>query len=218
MVLPGEVIGCVDEVGRGSLAGPVSVGLVFIDPHLPGAPDGVRDSKELSLSARERMAPLVKEWILAGAVGHASALEIDEFGIVAALRLAGRRAWNQALASLAERGGYAPPRVAVLDGNLNWLSPVEADLFGAPEPGDAEGLLAVDAAVYTRVKGDRDCLGVGAASILAKVERDELMLALDEQYPAYGWQRNKGYGSAEHKAAIAAHGATEAHRRTWKLL
>ncbi|MDR2255634.1 MAG: ribonuclease HII [Arthrobacter sp.] len=217
LVGAGGVLACVDEVGRGALAGPVSVGLVAIDPWAPGVPEGVRDSKLLSLAARERLEPEVRAWVLAGAVGHASPGEIDELGIVAALRLAGRRAWDACLNALGE-ASLPRPSMALLDGNLDWLSAPPADLFAAAQPGDEEGLRSVDVPVRTQVKGDRDCLGVGAASILAKVERDRLMEELALQHPAYGWERNKGYGSAAHRAAILGQGPCDAHRRSWKLI
>lgn len=216
LVEPGELVLCLDEVGRGALAGPVSVGLVAIEPHAGGEPEGIHDSKELSAAARERLEPLVREWVAAGAVGHASAAEIDAVGIVAGLRLAGRRAWHTVRASLLD-AGLTPPGRALLDGNLDWFTPPVPDLFDAPEPGDDEALAEVDLRVTTRVKGDRDCVGVGAASILAKVERDHLMQALAVDHPAYGWEKNKGYGSAAHRAAIVEHGAVEFHRRSWKL-
>lgn len=217
LVAPGELLICVDEVGRGALAGPVSVGMVAIDPFVGGVPEGIHDSKDLSPAARERLDPLVRAWVSAGAVGHASPAEIDTFGIVAALRLAGRRAWTANLKQLAA-ASTAAPAVALLDGNLDWLSPVEPDLFAGPQPGDDEGLAEVSARVRTQVKGDRDCIGVGAASILAKVERDRLMLVLAQDFPHFGWERNKGYGSAGHRAAIVEHGACDHHRRSWKLL
>lgn len=217
LVGPGELVMCVDEVGRGSLSGPVSVGMVAIDPFEGGFPEGIHDSKDLSPAARERLDPLVRAWVAAGAVGHASPAEIDALGIVAALRLAGRRAWSVCVGQLADQGRKAPS-VALLDGNLDWLSPVAPDLFAGPQPGDEEGLAQVGARVRTQVKGDRDCMGVGAASILAKVERDGLMLDLAAQFPHFGWDRNKGYGSAVHRAAIAEHGPCEHHRRSWKLL
>jgi len=225
MVARGELLVCLDEVGRGSLAGPVSVGMLVIDPWSENAPAGIRDSKELSVAERVRLEPLVRAWAVAAAVGHASPAEIDEHGIVAALRLAGRRAWATCSTQWDAPGrrgvpGQRPTR-ALLDGNLDWLTPPTADLFGAAfgetQPGDDEGLPVVGLAVSTRVKGDRDCLGVGAASIIAKVERDALMESLHERFPAYGWEKNKGYGSVAHRAAIVAEGATEVHRRSWKL-
>lgn len=217
LVVPGELLMCVDEVGRGALAGPVSVGMVAIHPHAGGVPEGIHDSKDLSPAAREQLDPQVRAWVAAGAVGHASPAEIDAIGIVAALRLAGRRAWTSCVKELTA-SSLTVPLTVLLDGNLDWLSPVAPDLFAGPQPGDDEGLAEVSARVRTQVKGDRDCIGVGAASILAKVERDRIMLVLAQDFPHFGWDRNKGYGSAGHRAAIVEHGPGDHHRRSWKLL
>lgn len=107
----------VDEVGRGALAGPVSVGIAVVSLADHGLLADVRDSKLLKPEDRERLEPLVREWAVASAVGHASSQEIDEIGIIAALRLAGTRAWFEILA-----GGITPD-VVLLDGSHNWLSP-----------------------------------------------------------------------------------------------
>jgi len=214
LVSAGQLLACVDEVGRGALAGPVSVGLVVIDPHAVPVLEGVRDSKDLRPAARGALVPQVLAWATAAAVGHASPAEIDEHGIVTALRLAGWRAWHTACASLE---GLLPARV-LLDGSHDWFTAPPADLFGEPDAADALGLAPVTTPVITRVKADRDCLGVGAASVLAKVERDGMMVDLDAQYPDYGWASNKGYGSAVHKEALRRLGPSEHHRVSWHLL
>lgn len=113
----------VDEVGRGALAGPVSVGITVVDLADHGLLADVRDSKLLKPEDRDRLEPLVREWALASAVGHASSREIDEIGIIAALRLAGTRAWCDIL------DGGVTPDLVLLDGSHNWLSPeVQASL------------------------------------------------------------------------------------------
>lgn len=226
LVSPGALLACVDEVGRGSLAGPVSVGLVIIDPHAGDAPVGIRDSKDLSAHARQALIAAIEDWVVAGAVGHASAEEIDAHGIVPALRLAGHRAWTAALAALAasaagdasaaavENGRPSAPSAILLDGSHDWFTPQLLDaLTHAPD----DDLAEVTAPVTTRVKADRDCAGVGAASVLAKVERDAIMDALDRDHPGFGWAQNKGYGTAAHKEAIQTMGAGVYHRRTWHL-
>ncbi len=116
------IAGC-DEVGRGALAGPVSVGMVVIDASSQPELARVRDSKLLTPAARVELVPQIKAWAVAFGVGHASAAEVDAVGLIAALRLAGTRAWLQVLES-----GVTPEAV-ILDGNHNWLSP-RAD----PEP------------------------------------------------------------------------------------
>ncbi|CAN7416739.1 ribonuclease HII [Arthrobacter sp. LjRoot14] len=198
----------IDEVGRGAIAGPVTVGITVVDLSRPVLLDDVRDSKLLKESDRERLEPLVRSWSVASAVGHASAGEIDALGIIAALRTAGTRAWLQILA------GGVTPDVVLLDGSHNWLSPeTQASLFD-----DAPAGPGCDAPVHTLIKADMQCLSVAAASILAKVERDRLMRSLHEEYPAFGWDENKGYGTASHKEALKAAGPTPYHRVSWQIL
>lgn len=191
-----------DEVGRGALAGPVSVGLVVIDESCRSAPAGVRDSKLLTPGMRTAMVPRLRRWARAHAVGHASPAEIDEIGIIAALRLAGTRA----LASV-----DVVPDLVLLDGNHDWLTdPQEvgllAELTGSSTP-----------PVRTIIKGDMRCSSVAAASVLAKVERDGLMAELADDHPQYGWADNKGYSASAHLAALASHGPCDHHRRSWSL-
>src|SRR6478672_7527310 len=108
-----RILAGMDEVGRGALAGPVSVGVVLIDETCRSAPAGVKDSKLLTPAARVAMVPRIRRWCLGYAVGHASPAEIDAIGIIAALRLAG----NRALGALSE-----PVDAVLLDGNHNYLS------------------------------------------------------------------------------------------------
>ena len=198
----------IDEVGRGALAGPVSVGIAVVDLQQQKLLADVRDSKLLKVADRERLVPLVRDWSVASAVGHASATEIDELGIIAALRLAGNRAWFAVLAA------GIRPEVVLLDGSHNWLSPdLQPSLFD-----DAPAEPGCDAPVHTLVKADMQCLSVAAASIIAKVERDAMMCELHTQYPAYGWNVNKGYGTAAHKEALRTAGPTPYHRVSWQLL
>lgn len=188
------VIGC-DEVGRGAIAGPVAVGLCLVDAGVGAFPAGLRDSKLLSEKRREDLAPKAALWALYSAVGLATALEVDTVGIIAALGLAGKRA----LAQLHEAGASIRESTILLDGSHDWLTPA----------------LASPLSVTTRVKADRDCASVAAASVIAKVHRDRLMIDAHEVTPGYGWASNKGYGSAHHFAAIAEIGASDFHRRTW---
>jgi ribonuclease HII len=199
-----RVLAGMDEVGRGALAGPVTVGVVVIDEGARTAPQGVRDSKLLQPHVRERMVPRIERWALAHAVGHSSADEIDEIGIIAGLRLAGLRA----LAACGVR-----PDLVILDGNHDWLT--------APED---VGLLAfaheeaVDTPpVTTMVKADLKCSSVAAASVLAKVTRDRIMVELGAEVTGYGWTENKGYAAPEHLDALRRLGPSEWHRRSWRL-
>lgn len=203
------VAGC-DEVGRGSLAGPVSVGVVVIHAGTATELPGVKDSKLLRPLVREALVPSIAEWAAASAVGHASAQEIDDVGLVAALRLAGTRALAQAAATLV-------PDFVILDGNQDWLATPDQpalDLFAAA-PKQAP---AAPWRIQTRIKADMTCLSVAAASVLAKVERDGIMTGLAEHFPAFGWDANMGYGTASHRAAIAAQGPTDYHRKSWRLM
>ena len=198
----------VDEVGRGALAGPVSVGIAVVDLERQKPLAGVRDSKLLTAAERERLEPLVRTWSVASAVGHSSAQEIDAIGIIAALRLAGTRAWLDILAL------GVTPELVLLDGSHNWLSPAEQlTLFEEPAA-DA----ACDAPVHTKIKADMQCLSVAAASVIAKVERDQKMRDLHLEYPAFGWDVNKGYATALHRDVLRAAGPTPYHRVSWRLL
>ncbi|EWT01512.1 ribonuclease HII [Intrasporangium oryzae NRRL B-24470] len=193
-----------DEVGRGALAGPVSVGIVVIDETVRSAPVGVKDSKLLTERARTQLVPRIQRWAVAHAVGHAGPDEIDEIGIMAALRLAGMRA----LAAL----GVVPDLV-ILDGNHDWLTaPSEVGLLAFADGGGPS-----TPPVTTMVKADLKCSSVAAASVLAKVERDELMVRLGAEHPAYAWGLNKGYAAPEHMDALARLGPCELHRRSWRL-
>ncbi len=198
-----RVLAGMDEVGRGALAGPVSVGVVLIDETCRSAPAGVRDSKLLTPAARRSMVPRIERWALAFAVGHASPGEIDEVGIIAALRLAGLRA----LSAVPLR-----PDLVILDGNHDWLTaPQEVGLFAFA--GDAPATPPVT----TMIKADMKCSSVAAASVLAKVERDTMMIALADDHDGYAWHDNKGYAAPEHLEALTRLGPCEQHRRSWRL-
>jgi ribonuclease HII len=206
-----RLVAGMDEVGRGALAGPVSVGVVVVDADTRTGPKGVADSKLLTPLAREAIAPAVRRWAVAWAVGHASPAEIDELGIIAALRTAGRRA----LAQVRLQCGAID--VVVLDGQHDWLSApaLDLDLFAAAEA------LAVDEdplpTVRTLVKADMTCTSVAAASVLAKVERDAILVELAKEHPEYAWDQNKGYSAQAHMDALGLYGPTPQHRRSWNL-
>lgn len=196
-------LACSDEVGRGALSGPVTIGMVVVTEQTRTAPQGVRDSKLLSPAAREALVPKIRRWAPVHGVGHASPAEIDEYGIIAAMRLAGHRA----LAQLTVR-----PDAVLLDGNHDYLSvPEQSALFGPPDLSDDVP------PVTTMIKADLRCAAVAAASILAKTARDALMVELAIQHPQYGWELNKGYSAPEHIAALAQHGPSVHHRRSWSL-
>ena len=183
----------------------MSVGVVVIDESLRSAPPGVKDSK------------LLRHWPAGGwfgrssvgpahAVGHASPAEIDEIGIMGGLRLAGMRA----LASVESTG--LVPDLVILDGNHDWLTP--RTRWGCwPSPRSSPTVPPVT----TMIKADMKCSSVAAASVIAKVERDSMMVSLDAEHPQYGWAVNKGYAAPEHMLALEAHGPCVLHRRSWRL-
>ncbi|WP_330998310.1 ribonuclease HII [Georgenia wutianyii] len=201
-----RLVAGMDEVGRGALAGPVSVGVCVVDEHTGQLPRGLRDSKLLAPAAREALCEPVRRWAVGSAVGHASPEEIDALGIIAALRLAGTRA----LATLAADGIH--PDIVVLDGIHDWLTPPQ-DLFAEL----ADPAAAPTPPVRTQVKADLRCAVVAGASVLAKCERDAIMVDLAAHHPAYGWEGNKGYSAPEHVAALRELGPCELHRRSWRL-
>ncbi len=196
-----RLVAGIDEVGRGALAGPVSIGVVVVDAQTGAVPKGLADSKLISPGVRQALVEPIRSWCVHHAVGHSSAAEIDAIGIVAALRLAALRA----LSGLPEA-----PDAVILDGSHNWLTE-EFDLF-------AEQPSVTTPPVHMRVKADQHCASVAAASVLAKVERDAHMTQLDSIVHGYQFASHKGYGSASHREAIRALGASDEHRRSWKLL
>lgn len=204
----------VDEVGRGALAGPVSIGVCAVARDAGQVPLGLNDSKMLRPAVREALVEPVRAWSVACAVGHASPGEIDALGILAAQRLAARRALLRVRASLDAVGLVAG--ATILDGRHDWLAEPAADLFATVEQQAAP---AWDVPVVCVVKGDMRCASVAGASVLAKVERDALMTqaAARPELVAFGLDGNKGYGSAAHLDALAASGASDWHRRSWRL-
>lgn len=181
----------VDEAGRGPLAGPVVAGAAILDrARLPAAlVAGLDDSKKLSAARREALFTLLHDCGAAVlGVGVASVEEIDRLNILRATHLAMARAVT-ALGVM--------PDLALVDGNQ--------------PPRD------FSCAVQCVVKGDGRSLSIAAASIIAKVTRDRMMSELHAQFPHYGWNRNAGYGTVAHRAAIARHGFTDHHRRSFSV-
>ena len=146
---------------------------------------GLTDSKKLSDKKRRELMPVIKEQAIAWGIGFASEKEIDEINILQATYLAMERA----LAQLTVK-----PDLALIDGN-------RAKDFGLP--------------VKTVVKGDSLSANIAAASVLAKVTRDDIMLEMAEKYPEYGFEIHKGYGTKAHYAALTDHGPSEIHRMTF---
>ena len=193
----GTVAG-LDEVGRGAWAGPVSVGVV-VAPRGPRPPRGLRDSKLVSEAAREELFPRVATWCTDWSVGHAWPEECDRWGMTVALRLASHRALD---------GLAVIPDAVLMDGPFDYVTdPSSSGGPGSPAP-----------VVRTVVGGDATCTTIAAASIVAKVTRDRMMRALADHFPAFEFERNKGYPSSAHRTALAGYGLTSIHRRSWSYV
>jgi len=181
----------VDEAGRGPLAGPVVAAAAVLSAKwassgLPRELEGLNDSKQLTLAQRERFfAFLTGCEEVEFAVAQIDSVQIDEINILRATH----RAMNTALAELNPQ-----PQHALVDGR-----PVKS-------------LRVPQTAI---IKGDARSYSIAAASVLAKVTRDRLMLEFDRQWPVYGFAEHKGYGTARHLAAIAAHGPCPIHRKSF---
>lgn len=186
MNLAGETVAGIDEAGRGPLAGPVVAAVVVLGSGQSIA--GVRDSKQLTAVQRIDAALRIRAEAREWAIGEASREEIDELNILQATLLAMQRAF----------AGIAgvPGRVEV-DGNR------------------APRLVGYAGFIETVVEGDRLRQSIAAASILAKVHRDQLMDRLHASYPGYGFEQHKGYPTAAHRAALAALGPCPEHRRSF---
>ncbi len=183
-----DVVVGIDEVGRGSWAGPLMVGAAVL-PRTTRV-NGVRDSKLLTEREREALFPKLANWCVAWSVGAASQHECDALGMSAAQKLATRRA-IEALDVV--------PDVAVTDGKWDFVSPSVRH-------------------VELAVKADLRCLSVATASVLAKVVRDRQMRDLAESYPHWSFDTNKGYPCPVHKAAIQGYGPSAIHRRSWVFM
>lgn len=191
----------IDEVGRGSIAGPVAVGVALIDLKeiSENWPAKLRDSKLISEKTREAIFPEVSSWVHSWAVGMASVDEIETKGIVESLALAGSRALAQMLQDSELRTALVRDGVQIiLDGSYNWL-----------------GTKTMGFDVVAKTKADRDCVSVACASVLAKVTRDRLMLEIDKEHPRFSLASNKGYASSDHIAALKEHGPSPIHRLSW---
>ena len=184
-----EVVAGLDEAGRGAWAGPVCAGAVVLPldcEELPELLDGVRDSKLQSAGQREALLPVIREVALAVGVGSGKPAEVDLWGVVPATRLAMERA---------------------LVGLGSGVGAIVVDYLDLP---------GLDLPQRSLPKADARCLSVAAASIVAKVTRDRLMVALDEEYPVYGFAEHKGYGTQQHREALGRLGPSGIHRVSWR--
>ncbi len=181
-----EPIAGIDEAGRGPLAGPIVAAAVVLDR--ARLPRGIDDSKKLKPSVRERIAAELGGCAAIG-LGQATVEEIDQLNILKATMLAMRRALDDLSLALGR-----VPALALVDGNRLPELPCRAEAV---------------------VRGDGKSFSIAAASIVAKVARDRMMADLARDHPQYGWDRNAGYGTAEHLKALTLHGPTPHHRITF---
>jgi ribonuclease HII len=187
----------IDEVGKGSWAGPLVIGIAMLSREIVFSDEpavalgGVRDSKQLSELQREEIFDQVAARCVRWSIGAASALECDQLGMVEAQRLATARGF----ATLAE----ASVDVAIVDGRWDFVSPHARK-------------------VLVEVKADADCVSVAAASVLAKVSRDRMMRSLAGDYPQWHFDTNKGYPCPKHRAALQGYGPSAIHRTSWAFM
>ena len=187
----------IDEVGKGSWAGPLVIGIamlsretVFTDEPAV-ALGGVRDSKQLSELQREEIFDQVAARCVRWSIGAASALECDQLGMVEAQRLATARGFAALSVPSVD--------VAIVDGRWDFVSPHAHK-------------------VLVEVKADDDCVSVAAASVLAKVSRDRMMRSLAGDYPQWHFDTNKGYPCPKHRAALQGYGPSAIHRTSWAFM
>lgn len=183
-----KYLACIDEVGRGCLAGSVVTCAIIMPRDL--IIDGVNDSKKLTAKKREQLFDIIKENAVAIGIGEISCEIVDEVNIKNATKLA----MIQAIANLKDKDGdmIVPDYLLI----------------------DAEKL-NVDIPQLNIIKGDAKCHGIAAASIIAKVTRDRQMEEMDKVYPQYKFAKNKGYGTKDHVQALLEYGPIEIHRKTF---
>lgn len=180
----------IDEVGRGCWAGPLVAAAVVLPDRLSKHLAMLNDSKKLTRLQREKLVIAIRAEALAIGIGWVSARRIDVFGLTEAVRLAMREALNAITIPFDE---------VIIDGNYNFLD-------------SPENTYAI------RIMPSADALvpAVSAASIIAKVARDEHMVMAAKAFPEYGFEKHVGYGTAAHVAALKEYGVSELHRRSYK--
>ena len=191
-----KYIAGVDEVGRGPLAGTVVTAAVVLPEDFDVL--GIDDSKKLSEKKREELFDIIMERAVAVGIGEASEKTIDEINILQATKIAMRKAVEDCDAKLREKMAEAGE-----SGSIDYV------LF------DAMKIDEIDKPQESIIKGDANILSIAAASIIAKVTRDRMMIEYDEQYPGYAFAKNKGYGTKEHYEGLHAQGMCPIHRRSF---
>ncbi|MBL8122244.1 ribonuclease HII [Candidatus Saccharibacteria bacterium] len=188
-----------DEVGRGCWAGPLVAAAVLLDAPI----EGLRDSKKLSKKRREVLAAQVKSQAKAYGVGWVTPAEIDVMGLTAAVRLAMERALEELQTTSTDYDEI------IIDGNYNFLA-------GCDRLDLAHLALGLTCRISTQIRADDSVPAVSAASIIAKVSRDEYMAAAAKQFPGYNFEHNVGYGTRAHSHALETLGVTMLHRKSFK--
>lgn len=186
----------VDEVGRGPLAGPVVTAAVVLPEDFDVL--GVDDSKKLSEKRREELFDIITERAVAYGIGICDHQEIDEINILQATKKAMKKAIQECDRKLSEKGPEEHPAPCI-----------DYVLFDAVEIED------LDKPQEAIIKGDAKVLAIAAASIVAKVTRDRMMVEYAEKYPWYAFEKNKGYGTAAHYEGLWDHGTCPIHRMTF---
>ncbi len=209
----------VDEVGRGPLAGPVVASCVVLNPEYEGL--GIDDSKKISEKNREKLYDEIRENSLCYGFGLCDNNVIDEINILEATKKAMKQAILAANKMLIEKLNRNNESIEGSDEAQNIRIAQRTNQFGNDEL--IIDLILVDAVtvpgIYTKqislVRGDATSISIAAASILAKVKRDRMMIEYDDIYPGYGFSSNKGYGTAAHYAGIKSQGITPIHRKSF---
>lgn len=183
-----RLVAGIDEAGRGAWAGPVTAAAVILpcDPQILKKLYGVRDSKQMTPRQREYWQQFIKELAIDWAIGWGTVAEIDRRGILNATRLAMTRAVQQL--------STKPQHLLI----------------------DAVKLSQLDIPQSNLIKGDVHVLSIAAASVLAKTARDQKMVSLDREFPGYGFDRHKGYGTKKHQSALAVYGVCKHHRLSYR--
>lgn len=183
-----EYIACIDEVGRGCLAGDVVACAIIMPKDL--LIDGVNDSKKVSPKKREKLYDIIYESAIAVGIGSVDNMTIDEINIKKSTHLAMKRAIKNLRTNNGEK---IIPDILLIDAEKIDINIEQQNI----------------------IKGDEKCHGIAAASIIAKVYRDRTLVQLSEKYKGYSLEKNKGYGTKEHRIALKELGPTPIHRMTF---
>lgn len=196
-----------DEAGRGCLAGPVTAAAIILPEDF--FIEKLNDSKQLSEKIREKIKPLIEEKALCFSFTHIHNKEIDEINILNA----SMKAMQESILKLETR-----PEYLIVDGNRPIFSKLGISTQHGYNFSKEEIKLLQSIPNQSIIKGDSKYLSIAAASVLAKTYRDEYMNRIHEEFPMYGWNKNKGYPTKDHREAIKKYGPCQYHRMSFRLL